>query len=132
MVLTDPIDHRRLRSALNIRTRCARIARHALLGAATALVTALSASAYAKGPDDAGADLARRLLADGKILPLEFFIDRTRELRTGSLIDAELHFEPDHGYYVYEIHLLDDTGEVWEMEFNANTGLLIEHKPDEH
>ena len=108
------------------------MARHALLGAATALVTALSASAYANGPDDAGADLARRLLADGKILPLEFFIDRTREVRTGSLIDAELHFEPDHGSYVYEIHLLDDTGEVWEMEFNASTGLLIEHKPYEH
>ena len=69
---------------------------------------------------------------EGKILPLEFFIDRARELRTGSLIDAELHFEPDHDYYVYEIHLLDDTGEVWEMEFNAATGLLIEHKPYEH
>jgi uncharacterized membrane protein YkoI len=103
-----------------------------LLAAAMALMALLSAGPYAKGPDDAGADLARRLLAEGAILPLEVFIDRARELRTGSLIDAELHFEREHGVYVYEIHLLDATGAVWEMEFNAATGLLIEHEPYEH
>ena len=102
------------------------------LGAAIALVTLLSTDGYPKGPDDAGADLARRMLSEGKILPLEFFIDRACQLRRGSLIDADLRFEPEHGVYVYEMHLLDATGEVWEMEFNATTGLLIEHKPYEH
>lgn len=92
----------------------------------------LCAPAQARGIDDAGAHLARRLLSEGKILPLEDIIGRARNLRDGSLIDAELSFEDDHAAYVYELHMLDAAGAVWELEFNADTGELIEHKPIDH
>jgi uncharacterized membrane protein YkoI len=101
--------------------------------AATAVFTMLvCASAQSRGPDDAGADLARRLLIEGKILPLEQIIGRARSVREGSLIDAELSFEDDHAGYVYELHMLDGAGDVWELEFKADTGELIEHKPIDH
>ncbi|MGB5737042.1 MAG: hypothetical protein WBM40_21645 [Thiohalocapsa sp.] len=60
----------------------------------------LCTPAQARGIDDAGADLARRLLSEGKILPLEDIIRRARSLRDGSLIDAELSFEDDHATHV--------------------------------
>jgi uncharacterized membrane protein YkoI len=102
------------------------------LAAAAALTMHVFTSAQARGPDDAGADLARRLLIEGKILSLEQIIGRARSVRDGSLIDAELTFEDDHAGYVYELHMLDGAGDVWELEFKADTGEIIEHKPMDH
>jgi len=90
------------------------------------------ASAQSRGTDDAGADLARRLLIEGKILSLESIIGRARSLREGTLIDAELSYEEDHAGYVYELHMLDSAGDVWELEFKADTGEIIEHRPIDH
>ncbi len=105
----------------------------AWLGLGAAVLTALlTNSAQARGTDDAGADLARRLLSEGKILTLEHMIGRARALREGSLIDAELTYEEDHKGYVYELHMLDSAGDVWELEFKAETGEIIEHKPIDH
>jgi len=101
------------------------------LGAAI-LAALLTSSAQARGTDDASADLARRLLSEGKILTLEHMIGRARALREGSLIDAELTYEEDHDGYVYELHMLDSAGDVWELEFKADTGENIEHKPIDH
>lgn len=102
------------------------------LGTATAIATLLFTSAQVRGIDNDGADLARRLLSEGKILPLEHIVGRARDLRQGSLIEAKLGFEDDHAGYVYELHMLDGTGDVWELEFNADTGVLIEHEPLDH
>lgn len=102
------------------------------LAVAAVLTMLVCASVQARGTDDAGADLARRLLIEGKILALESIIARARSIREGSLIDAELSYEDDHAGYVYELHMLDGTGDVWELEFKADTGELIEHKPIDH
>jgi uncharacterized membrane protein YkoI len=77
---------------------------------------------------DADAALARRLLKEGAILPLETFVDRARVLRAGTLIDADLRYETEHRAYVYEIHMLDADGAVWEVEFDAASGELLEHE----
>lgn len=75
---------------------------------------------------DSDAALARRLLAAGEILPLETFVERARGLRPGTLIDADLRYEKEHGGHVYEIHMLAPDGTVWEVEFDAASGELLE------
>lgn len=78
------------------------------------------------GGDDGGADLARRLRAEGVIRPLEDLLSRAQSLRPGTLIDARLHREREHDTYVYEIHMLDGSGVLWEVEFDARSGEMLE------
>jgi uncharacterized membrane protein YkoI len=68
----------------------------------------------------------RQLVQAGAILPLEYFIEKARELHPGRVIDASLDHEEHHGGYVYEVEILDLYGQIWEIEFNAATGRLVE------
>lgn len=114
------------------------MALHPTKAAITAVVFCLALSgpatapAHQDGSDARDAELARRLLASGDILPLEHFITRAREIRQGTVIDAELAYEAEHSAYIYEIRLLDSDGDVWELEFDAANGRLIEHDSDNH
>lgn len=72
---------------------------------------------------------AAQLLAQGAVLPLDRFIDRARTLRPGRLIDAHLRYEETHRAYVYELEILDPSGVVWEVEFDAASGALLELGP---
>ncbi|KAA6186356.1 PepSY domain-containing protein [Thiohalocapsa marina] len=100
--------------------------------AATSLVAlvvfSVAAVADPDGEDDAA--LARRLFSSGVIKPLSYFIERAHALRDGLLIEAKLEYESEHDAYVYEIYLLDDSGQVWEMEFDAATGELYEYEEE--
>jgi uncharacterized membrane protein YkoI len=91
------------------------------------LIVLLPMAAQADAPD---AELARRLVESGRILPLEQLLERVRAIRAGVLLEAELEYESDHQTYVYEIELLDDAGQVWELELDAETGELIELAPE--
>jgi uncharacterized membrane protein YkoI len=79
---------------------------------------------------DADADRARRLVQEGAILPLEEILPLVRKARPGTLIELELHYEREHDAHVYEMEVLDADGRLWEVEFNATTGELIEVEPD--
>lgn len=72
---------------------------------------------------------ARILRESGKILPLESIIETARTYRKGEVIDTEL--ERDDGMLVYEIEILDDQGRVWELEFDATNGDLLELELDD-
>lgn len=78
---------------------------------------------------DEDAEHAHDLHAAGTIRSLEYFIDDAHSRHPGRLIDAKLHYEEDHGHYVYEILILDRRGEVWELEYDARSGVLIEKEP---
>jgi uncharacterized membrane protein YkoI len=110
--------------AINMVLTPVRTRRDAAALAALLALLALSA-AFA---DDDDARLARRLLADGAILPLSYFIEKARSIHDGILIDAELEFEAEHQVYVYELHMLDAAGAVWELEFDAAAGTLLDHE----
>lgn len=69
---------------------------------------------------------AQRLRESGQILPLETIIQRARALHPGKLLDIEL--EREDGRYVYELELVDERGMVWELEYDAATGTLLERK----
>ncbi|NBC46692.1 MAG: peptidase [Gammaproteobacteria bacterium] len=80
--------------------------------------------------DALDAELARRLVESGRILPLEQLLERVQLIRSGVLLEAELEYESEQATYVYEIELLDDAGQVWEFELDAETGEPIELSPE--
>ncbi len=80
---------------------------------------------------DGDVDEARRLYASGAILSLEHFVREAHKIRPGRVIEAALKYEDSHQRHVYEIVILDRYGRVWEVEFDAGTGKLIEHELEE-
>ena len=87
-----------------------------------ALLLILAATANA-GRDQ---DEARELAAKGVILPLSAILEKARQIHDGRVLEVELEHEREHGGYVYELEILDAQGVVWELEFNAVSGELIE------
>jgi uncharacterized membrane protein YkoI len=75
-------------------------------------------------------EVARELYSRGVIFPLGYFIKLARQIHPGQPIDAYLYYEPSHGCYEYEVYLLDKSGVVWEVVFNAHTGAVIELEPE--
>jgi len=72
---------------------------------------------------------ARKLRDSGEILPLEKIAERARSARSGQILETEL--ERKHGHYVYEVEILDEQGQVWELKLDARTGDLIEMEIDD-
>ncbi|WP_438970389.1 PepSY domain-containing protein [Methylophaga sp.] len=67
---------------------------------------------------------ARQLQLQGDILPLEKIIELAATFKSGQILETDL--ERDDGRYVYELEILDNKGQVWEVELDARTGELIE------
>ncbi|MCX4189665.1 PepSY domain-containing protein [Methylophaga sp. OBS3] len=96
----------------------------ALAGSIMMLLTALPIMA-----DDVSYQQARALREAGAILPLERIIEIAKTIKPGEVIDTGL--EEDDGLYEYEIEILDANGRVWEMEFDAATGELMDLELDD-
>jgi uncharacterized membrane protein YkoI len=92
------------------------------------LIATLIAPLLAHG-DDVGHDEARRLRQAGTILPVETILERLLLEQPGRLLDLEL--ERDDGRYVYELEMLDSSGTVWELLFDARTGALIKRERED-
>lgn len=71
-------------------------------------------------------EAVRELMQQGDILPLEQILEQARQHRTGRVLETEL--EQQRGGYIYEVEILDDNGEVWEMKFDAASGELLEQE----
>ena len=65
----------------------------------------------------------RSLVVPGDILSLEEILLNARQQRAGRVLETEL--EDKGGGLVYEVEILDDSGVVWEMNFDARSGELI-------
>lgn len=79
--------------------------------------------------EDVSHSEARTLRESGNILPLETILEKSKAFRQGEVIDTEL--EREKGMLVYEIEILDDQGRVWELEFDATNGDLLELELDD-
>lgn len=66
---------------------------------------------------------ARQLLSAGKILPLEKITKLAKAIKPGEVIETELELKK--GIHVYEIEILDNHSQVWEIKLDAKTGKLI-------
>ena len=93
-----------------------------------------SAPALARSDHEEAIELERQ----GEIMPLEDIIKKARKLHQGHLIEVEFKNLPGD-VLAYEIEILDDTGVVWEMYYNARTGELLrrsqedtDHHDEEH
>lgn len=100
------------------------------LAAGTALLTAAAGSAggVPGGSREElyevpGHEAVRDMAEQGDILPLERILQQARQQHAGRVLETEL--ESSHGDLVYEVEILDDNGEVWEMRFDARNGTLI-------
>ena len=97
---------------------------------AVALLTLLCAGWLApRATADDDHVVARKLRDAGAILPLEQIIQRARAVKPGELIETELGRK--HGRYVYEVEILDQGGQVWEIKLDARTGELIKLERDD-
>jgi uncharacterized membrane protein YkoI len=85
----------------------------------------ISGSAFA----DSDHNKARKLKEAGEILPLEVIIANARKQLSGHILEIELEFEDDR--YVYELEMLDDSGTIWELDYDAQSGKLIKKKVDD-
>ncbi len=72
---------------------------------------------------------ARRLMEDGSIQPLEIILERVQEKQMGRVLEVKL--EQEHGRYIYEIEMLDESGRVWELEYDAVNGELLDRLQEE-
>lgn len=72
---------------------------------------------------------ARALSESGEILSLEKIIASAKSIKSGDFLEIEL--ERKNGIYVYEVEILDENGQVWELKFNANSGELIKVERDD-
>lgn len=71
---------------------------------------------------------ALELREAGEILPLEVIIDKARAAQAGQMLEAEL--EREHGRLVYEIELLGEDGNYYELYLDARTGELLKHEQE--
>lgn len=66
---------------------------------------------------------ARKLSEAGLILPLEKITKAAKAIKTGEILETELELKK--GIYIYEIEILDNKSQVWELKLDAKTGKLI-------
>lgn len=71
----------------------------------------------------------RQLQQSGEILSLEQIFDRARKIKPGRIVDVDL--DKNDGRYIYELEVLQSNGKVWEMEFDARTGKLLQLEQDD-
>lgn len=73
---------------------------------------------------DEDSDRARMLKQRGDILPLEQVIQSAMAVKPGQILETDL--EEEDGRYIYELEILDERGQVWELELDASTAELLE------
>ena len=101
----------------------------ALAGVASLLASGMNTPAGERGDHDEDRHevhehtVVRSMAEAGDILSLEQILQYARQQHTGRVLEAEL--EEKRGGLVYEIEILGDSGEVWEMNFDARSGELL-------
>lgn len=100
---------------------------HPLKSAILIALFLLCSFSVAQAKDDLA--LAKKLSAEGKILPLNEILSRAKQHKAGEVIDVE--FEQKKRRYVYEIEILEANGQVWEVKLDATTGTLIKLELDD-
>lgn len=88
-----------------------------------AALTLLYVSAISFVNADESQLTARKLSEAGLILPLEKINKAAKNIKAGEILETELELKK--GIYIYEIEILDNKSQVWELNLDAKTGKLI-------
>lgn len=79
--------------------------------------------------DDREQDRALKLRQQGLILPLEKILQAAQKAHPGRVVEVELQRE--HKKYIYEVELVDNNGQVWELKLDAASARLIESERED-
>ena len=93
------------------------------------LVAVLAALSTFPARADDDRELARKLQAAGEILSLEAILERAKAEKSGEVLEIDLDRKASG--YVYEIEILDGSGQVWELDFDAKTGQILHTEQDD-
>jgi uncharacterized membrane protein YkoI len=74
-------------------------------------------------------DEIRSLQQRGAILPLQQILERAQRYRRGRVLETELDQKGER--YIYELEMVDDRGQVWEMKFDAASGELLKDEQED-
>ena len=91
--------------------------------AVTFLLLTVSSSCLA---DDQ--DVVLQLRQAGEVLPLEQILSISRQQQQGRILEVEL--EQGRNGIIYELKILADDGQVWELKVNAKSGAIIKQEHD--
>ena len=80
----------------------------------------------ARADDRPRADEVRKLREEGKILPMEEILNRSRAVQPGQVVEVEL--DRGGGRYTYEVKLIDDANRLHKLELDASTGEVLSRK----
>lgn len=98
-----------------------------LLAYLTIVLALMSLTALAAGDDEGDLQQAvRRAVQLGKIVPLEQIVGDALQRVPGRIVEVEVNLDEDE----YELEVLDSNGVVWELDYRASTGELIEMELD--
>ncbi len=75
------------------------------------------------------AETARKLSEAGEILPLEKILRAAKTHKNGKVLETELELRKDR--YIYEVEILDEHSQVWEIKLDAKSGKLIKLERDD-
>lgn len=109
-------------TSLNIDATTERLRARLLLG----VLSLLPALAVAR---DLSHDEALTLTEQGRIAPLQQFIDDALNRYPGRFLEAEL--ELDDGRYIYELEVVTGDHRVMELEYDAVSGELLDVEEDD-
>lgn len=104
-----------------VRCHCRKLAGGVLL---LAVLAGLAQALAGESPARAG-----KLAASGEILSLEKISRLARTHQPGEILEVEL--EKKHGRYVYEVEILDQHSQVWELKLDAKSGQLLKMEQDD-
>ncbi len=98
--------------------------------AATVLAALVIGTPAAEDHPEREQDRAKRLVKEGRVLPLEEILARASTRAPGRLIEADL--DEENGRYVYELEFADPvTGRVTELVYDARSGDLLATEIDD-
>lgn len=91
-----------------------------------AAITSLMLINTAQASRDDDSHEVRKLVQEGKVLPLEQLLTTHRERLGGRVLDLEM--EKEKGRVIYEIKTIDAEGVVRESKIDAQTGEWLEEE----
>jgi uncharacterized membrane protein YkoI len=100
-----------------------------ILRAILAGASLLAGVALAQADDDVGPEVAKQLLSEGRIRPLEEILTGVKAKVPGELLEVELELED--GAYVYDLKILGANGRVVEVEADARSGKILKVEDDD-
>lgn len=104
---------------------------HPRVRASTLGLLVLLGCAFAAAPAGASSPVdherARRAVQSGAILPLPVVLERLARDHPGQVMEVEL--EEDHGQWIYEIKLLNTSGQLLKLKLDARSAVILRTKP---